>query len=159
MPVNPILDVYNLKVKLLLSFSKFLLLRSKIRQFNGYILTYDSDGLPVKGYIKKGVFKFLSKGKTKNDDIIAEMETDLEVKYEPFLMYIFGAGGGDIIINDTIPVTNFEPKTDKFEKILIFDGSGKLMHPPVPYNRIKVNNSGQASSLLEAMLWLQTLQA
>lgn len=157
-PSNPILDIDMVKVTLLMTLNKFLELRAKIRQENGYIETFDSNGLPIRGYIRKGVFTLLSKGQYSPNDILGQMEADLEVKYELVLMEIFGVGDNSITINGTLQATDFDYRIDDFEKLHIFDQNGKQMFVPVPYNRVKVNNAQQAGSVFEMAQWLNALK-
>lgn len=158
-PASPILDIDMVKVTLLMTLNKFLELRTKVRQDNGYILTFDANGLPVKGYIKKGVFTFISKGHYNPNDILGQMEADLEVKYEPVLMEIFGTGNNAITINGSLSATDFDYTIDEFEKLHIFDQNGKRMYVPVPYNRVKVNNAQQAESVFVLIQWLNALKS
>lgn len=157
--VSPILAQDLITVQVLMSLEQFFNLRSLVRSECGYITTFYPDKLPLKGYIQKASWTAQEDAPENATKIIGITEFTLEEKYQRFYMYIFGTGGGAITINGTLQATDFDFTIDEYEKLSIFDQNGKRMFVPVPYNRVKVNNSDQASSVFEMTQWLQTLQS
>lgn len=79
-----------------------------------------------------------------------------EEKYEPFIMEIFSTDG-ITTINGEIILTGWHFSIDDNGKLYIFDLNGMLMYSPVPYDRVRVNNSGQFASATDLGLVLNSL--
>lgn len=157
-PRNPILEPYMHNITVLMTMSEYLDLQTASRDINGFVKYWTADGMPLKGHIKKATGTFISKGMETADDYVFEVEMTLEVRYEPFYMDIFGIGDGLILINgESKGTSTFRFTFDEYEKLSIFDANGKLMFSPLPYDRVRVNNSGQATSVIELQQWLNNL--
>jgi hypothetical protein len=156
-PHSPILTPETDKIALKMSLREFLTLMSDMRSKNGYITYTDSNGYTTKGYIYKCSFQVQNVDETDLSDFIGTLSAEVEIKHELFLLNIFSDGQGIFVINDSIPVVGFNFEINELNKVTIFDGTGKMIHPPVMYNRIKVNNSEQASSPIELAQWLNAI--
>lgn len=156
-PDNPILDAYIYKVKFTMNMTEFLRLENQVRNKNGWIKFFDAEGFTRKGYIKEIKFTALS-GMSTIDKLAGEVNAVLEEKYQPFLIQIFGTFNGMISINGTNYSNDFEFRFDDYGKISIFDETGKRLTKPIPFNKIKVNNSAPASTPSELANWLMQLK-
>lgn len=157
-PTNPILEPYIYNIIVLMNLQEFLDLQVACRDINGFVKLFTSDGLPIKGHVRKAKWQFISKGCGSAEDYMGECEMTLEPRYEPFYMDIFGTGDGLIIINgEELGTSSFSFLIDEYENLTIFDASGKYMFKPIPYDRVRVNNSGQAASTVELQTWLNNL--
>lgn len=157
-PLNPILEPIIHNITLTMSLEDFLNLQIKVRDDNGFIVYVDPENILRKGYIKKATATYDSRGMDTPDDFMMKVEMTLELKYEMFLLTLFGVGDGLILINgEEYGASSFTYEIDGFEKLHIFDGTGKE-YPAIPYDRVKVNNSGQATSTVELMQWLNNLK-
>lgn len=155
---NPLLEPFLHNVTLSMSLEDFLNLQNLARDNNGFIKYIDPENIVRKGYIKKATATYDSTGMDSPSDFMMKVEAALEVKYEKFYLTLFGTGDGLIIINgEAMGASSFSYTIDGFEKLHIFDGTGKE-YPAVPYDRVQVNNSGQAKSTIELMGWLNNLK-
>lgn len=155
---NPLLEPFIHNVTLSMSLEAFLNLQNAIRDSNGFIKYLDPENIVRKGYVKKATATYDSRGMDNPSDFMMKVEAALEVKYERFYLNLFGTGDGLIIINgEETGASSFSYVIDGFEKLHIFDGTGKE-YPAVPYDRVQVNNSGQATSTIELMVWLNNLK-
>lgn len=157
-PTNPILEPVIHNAIFSMSLAEFLNIQAMARNENGFIKYLDPDNLPRKGFPRKMSASYDSTGMNTPEDYMVKVEATLEPKYERFFVRIFGTGDGLISINDELGSNSFTYKIDDFEKLHIFDGTGKYLFPAVPFDRVQVNNSGQADSVVELMQWLNTLK-
>lgn len=158
-PIEPILDPFTYDMTLLMSLQEYLNLRDAARNENGFIRVWSSDGMPVKGYPQKMIATFESKGQNTPEDFQVKVDSVLEIKYEPFYMSIFGTGDGLIIINgEEIAASSFQYQIDEYEKLLIFDGNGRLLFVPIPFDRVQVNSSNPAQNIIQLAQWLNSLK-
>lgn len=146
-------------VKLIMSLRQFLSLQSDLLFHNGYIRTFDGKGLPIKGYIKTAVYKISTKGNQTPEDYMGILETTLEEKYTPDDIHIRDLSNGTILINGEIMPSEFRFSIDEYGKLSIFDGNGKLLHIPVYYDRVRVNDSSYAETSTQLGIWLQQIRA
>lgn len=146
-------------VKLIMSLRQFFTLSTDLKIHNGYIRTFDGNGIPIKGYIKTGVYKITTKGNQTPEDFMGILEATLEEKYSPDDIYIRDLGNGTILINDEIMPSEFSFSIDEFGKLSIFDGNGKLIYVPVYFNRVRVNDSSYAETSTQLGIWLQQIRA
>lgn len=160
---NPILTPELDKVQLIMTMQEWFSLETKLRNMStgkfvgGFIRYIDGAGFPRKGYIMDGTWGFENTGQNNPDDFVGVLTATLEERYEPFNMEIFGSGDGVIVINNEIVTVNIRFEIDEFENLCIFDETGKLMFIPIPYNRVKVNNSSEASSSIELVQWIKSI--
>jgi hypothetical protein len=159
---NPTLTPLLIKCNLVMTLSEFFAIENEIRSYDesglpksGYIRTFDTNGLPIKGYPQKMSWTFLSKAEDIND-LVGICDTILEEKHTPFYMVITGSEG-TITINNEITPSDFTYEIDGFGKLLIFDEVGKLLHLPVPFDRVKVNNTEAAISVIDLAQRLESL--
>lgn len=145
--------------KLIMSLKQFFQLSYDLKFYNGYIRTFDGKGLPIKGYIKTGVYKISTKGNQTPEDFMGILEATLEEKYTPDDIYIRDMGNGTILINNEIMPSEFSFSIDEFGKLSIFDGNGLLLHIPVYFDRVRVNDSSYAESSTQLGIWLQQIRA
>jgi hypothetical protein len=146
-------------VKLIMSLRQFFTLSTDLKIHNGYIRTFDGNGIPIKGYIKTGVYKIATKGNQTPEDFMGILEATLEEKYSPDDIYIRDLGNGTILINDEILPSEFSFSIDEYGKLSIFDGNGKLLYVPVYFNRVRVNDSSYAETSTQLGIWLQQIRA
>lgn len=157
-PQNPILDTGIHNTEVVMSLKEFLDLRTGIRQHNGYITILDPTGLPIKGYVKSAKWTFDTDGRSMPDDMLGVMEAVLEEKYEQFLVTLFGTGDGVVIMNNDTPIVNMRFEIDEYEKLHIFDETGKRQYPGVPFNRVKVNSSTEpAVNTVQLTQWINAI--
>lgn len=159
-PYNPILTPKLIDVSIVMTMTEFLRLRRLQREENGFIRTFYADGLPLKGFIKKGIWKpdnRTDKHGNSRLNLVGVMTASLEEKYEPFYMSIIGEQRNSIIINGEIAPNNFDFQIKSDNKLYIHDETGKLIFTPIPYDRVQVNNSEKASSPFELIQWLNLL--
>ena len=152
-PTGAILTPYEYQCTLLMTFQEFWDMQTLLRTERGFIRTWFDNGLPLKGYIKQGEFTLTTTGEAEPDERWGKFECTLEEKYEPFYMEIY-AQGSDFIINGEVQPTGFSFSYDNMGYFSFFDSRGKLLHTPIPYDRIKLNNAGAASSPEELGVWL-----
>lgn len=156
-PTNPILTPYLLNVKLVMTLQKFFDLEDSLRINNGYITTYDATGLPIKGYIQQAKWIVQNRGGEDAEALVGVCDTLLKEKYQQFYLEILSVDTGGIWLSNGDSANTFTYEiTDN--KLTIYDETGLQLFVPVPYNRVKVNNSGQASSVAELAQWLNLIQ-
>lgn len=157
-PVNPLVTPVIHKPIILMTLYEFLELEAKVRNERGYISFYTPEGLHAKGYIQKATWTATEDQNPYIGDLMGQVEAVLEEKYQQFYIEIVSLGDGSIVIDSDITTNSFDYEIDNFQNLHIFDAVGKLISPPVPYNRVRVNNSGQATSALELAQWLESIQ-
>lgn len=143
---------------LLMNLKDYLKLEDDLRLNNGFIRVLDGNGLPIKGYIKSGVFKIKSDGQDL-EDYSGVLEAVIEEKFTPDDMIIRDMGNGTILINDEILPSSFSFTIDGFGKLNIFDANGKRLHVPVYYDKVRLNDNSYASSVNELQMWLQQIKS
>lgn len=156
-PARPILDAYIHNLVFTMNMKEFLRLENEIRNENGWIKYFDAYGLIRKGFIKKFIFTALSSMSTR-DKLVGEVKAVLEEKYQEFLLQITSTPSGVISINGQQYSNDFEFKFEGYGKISIFDETGKRLTPAIPFNRVRVNNSGQATTPSILANWLMQLK-
>lgn len=154
--LDPIVTPFLYDVKLIMSLEDYFNLQRLQVEQKGYIRTWDSKGLPLRLFLRKSSFTILNKGWDDNI-LIGIAEATGEEKFEPFLLTIFGVAGGMITINGETHPDNLTYIVDDNGILSIFDGIGKLLYSPTPYDRVRVNNSGQADSVQELTGWLSAI--
>lgn len=157
LPTNAILEPEIDSPALIMSLRRYIKLLEDVRLKNGFIKYIDSKGLIKKGYILKGSYEILNRGANNIDDFEGILKTTVELKYEQFDLTIFGDGSGVLIINNTNVGVNIRFEIDEFENLIIFDETGKKMYPPVPYYKVKVNNSDSAINPVQLIQWLNAI--
>lgn len=162
MPSNPILTPELDKVQLIMTMKEWFRLEAKLRnRVNGYvggfIRYFDGAGYPRKGYIMDGVWNVDNRGRNNPDNYLGVLTATIEEKHEPFIMTIFGAGDGVIVINGQHIAVNVRFEIDKYENLRIFDETGKLMFMPTPYNRVRVNSSEAAINTVQLIQWITAI--
>jgi len=147
--IDPILLPIEHSFTLIMNYDTWLQLLSDLREKQGYIRTFDGDGLPIKVYPTSISFYHDSQK-------LRECKVEVEgiEKYEKSTINIV-KNGQDIIINDeyTIDYLNFDEKRNK---IYIFDESYWLLYNPVFWQKVSVNNQ-TASNINELKAWLRNL--
>lgn len=152
---NPVVTPLLITAPLEMTLQEFLDMSELIQTERGFVRTWDSKGLPVKLYPKDTIWKPVTLGYD-SDELRGECEMIGEEKYEPFLMEIFSADGLTTI-NNVIILTGWHFSIDNNGYLSIFDLNGMLMYSPVPYDRVRVNNSDQFETTTELGLALNAL--
>lgn len=156
-PTGAILTPVLHKAKLIMTFKEYFQLEENLRTYRGFIRFHDANGMPLTGYIQKGEFKILNKGYDEMEDYVGELECEIEERYQPFYLELYKAPDTGLILNGVDYGSGFDWSIDSYGKLHIFDETGKLLYVPVEYNRVKVNNSGQASSPVQLTQWLNAI--
>lgn len=147
--IDPILSPIEHSFTLIMNYDTWLQLLSDLREKQGYIRTFDGDGLPIKVYPTSISFYHDSQK-------LRECKVEVEgiEKYEKSTINIV-KNGQDIIINNeyTIDYLNFDEKRNK---IYIFDESYRLLYKPVFWQKVSINNQ-TASNINELKAWLRNL--
>lgn len=143
-PTNPILTPNIHEMILIMPLSEYWRLQGLMRSQRGYIRTWDSKGLPVKEYISEGEWTPLTPDAKNNDELLGAFKCTLEEKYVPYIMEII-AQEYEVIINNEIIPAGFTFSIDDLGYLSIFDQNGKLLHVPVLYDRVRVNNSAMST--------------
>lgn len=147
-PVTPILEPMLVECTLAMTLAEYWEMANKIRSERGFIRTWDAEGMPIMLYLNEGSWIPPQQPNTRQ----GYLECVGEKKYEPFYMTIV-AIGTDRIINGE-PVTGFNFSIDSSGYITLYDSVGKRLYNPVPFDRVKLNNSGAADSPEQLMTWL-----
>jgi hypothetical protein len=147
------------KLFLRMSLREYLDLEENLRLYNGYIRTFDGNGVPIKGYLKSGTFSIDGKGHDDIDDLMGILECSLEERYYPDVMHIQDLGDGLILINNEILPSGARFSVDGYGKLSIFDANYKLLHVPVYYEKVKLNDNQFPQSTSELILWLSQIIA
>jgi hypothetical protein len=162
-PTNPILTPDMRTLKLFCTLKEFWDMQTSLRLNRGYIAMLDVRGLPLRIYPTLVEWMPEEKQVTTPGGLIGTVTLTGEERYQPFYFTIFGGGGGVIAIDLNIgllPITtnSFTYDIDQLNYLHIFGENGKQLVPPVPYNRVKVNNAVNAQSTVELAQWLNNLQ-
>lgn len=146
-PTNPILTPNEYTVQIVMSINKWWELQNKVRLERGYIRFFDPNGLPIKIYLKEAEWTPLTPEDKyySNDELLGVANIVGEERFEPFYMEIF-ADEQVFMINGQIQPSGFTFSLDDFGFLRIFDLNGKLLHVPVPYDKVKFNGSSNFNS-------------
>lgn len=156
-PTSKILTPYLYECTIPMEMSDFFIIQEKVQTERGYVKLLNVDGLPLKGYIREMSWHPTELGV---ENPMGEANLTLEEKYQQFYLTIFKAQQGIFIINgdESSPLHSFDWEFDLLGKVTLFDDSGKAVTPKVPYDKVQVNNSGNATSATELMQWLTSIQ-
>lgn len=148
-PTGAILEPVIIRTQLAMTLQEYWDMAQLLRSERGFIRTWDANNMPIKGYIREGEYippQYPSERQ-------GYFECTLEKKYEPFYLDIL-AVDDTFIINGQVQPTGFRFSIDDTGYVSFKDSTGKLLFYPVPYDRVKINNSGATSSVQELGMWL-----
>lgn len=159
-PEGALLEPIEDEVYLEMDFDEFMSVSLGSQDKNGFIGYYNAEGQLIKIYVSNATWQM--QGMDCEGGYYGIAKITGERKYDPVLLYIFGSGNGSIVLNSDKGANDFHYEIDEYGKLSIFDEVGELMHPPVYYNRVTVNNKSKKTLVPktpgELMKWLNNLK-